>query len=314
MKVAININFDTLTDCLNLVGGRPLKATADPCFGPVMERFQMLSEKFGAPLSLFVVARDLDNPSHREAVKKWAAMGHEIANHSNTHRIDFALLKKDDLKQEVEESHHKLCDLLGQSPHGFIAPTWASSQPLSEVLSDFNYSYDCSLAPSWNLLLASLVLWSKSKQARKCAPVIRKDWFANLFGKTQPYIVSKQHYLKTSHSGTTIMLPLPSAYRFGIWHTLAHRLPDSVFDFLLEKAATKSKAFYYLMHPVDLLDFENDVLVNEDRYSLQNIERINIPISEKLRRVERSLEVLKSLGANFVTMSELASDARARLE
>ena len=66
---------------MGLNSGSP-KSYRDPSFFEVADRFLLLAEKYSFKLTIFVIGRDLENPLNQEAVKKWAAMGHEIGNHS----------------------------------------------------------------------------------------------------------------------------------------------------------------------------------------------------------------------------------------
>jgi hypothetical protein len=72
----------------------------------------------------------------------------------------------------------------------------------------------------------------------------------------------------------------------------------------LRRAIARNQAFYYLMHPVDLLDPEVDLVGMPE--AVRRVERIMVPLKRKLELLRRSLDVIAER-AEFVTMEQLAA-------
>lgn len=312
-KIALNINFDSLSDCMKLAGCPPISTSnyKDPCFFAVMDRFLNICAEYNAPLTLFMVGQDLEYGHHAEQVARWKSMGHEIANHSYSHRHDLCVLPQNQVQEEIERSHEIIKRIIGEAPTGFTSPGWHSSQTISNTLTKLGYSYDASLGPTWLFLLATFGVWLKSPSARKMISIIRPDWFANLFGSRHPYLAHSENYLRKDNSnGKLQILPLPTTkwLRLGIWHTLSFDTPQFLFDFTLKRALYNSKGFYYLMHPLDLLDPKKDLAGFPSE--LSGVHRLSVPIEIKEQKLRRSLEMLSKVGS-FSTVSELVRDLQS---
>ena len=199
---------------------------------------------------------------------------------------------------------------MGESPRGFISPGWASSGKIVRVLNDLGYLYDTSLAPSWILLLAQVVLKMKSQGAKDLIPWIRADWKGNLFGRRKPYVPGLSNYLSSAKEGeraSTLMLPLPTTafIRLGIWHTLNFYFGEKFSQKILGNIIKTSESFYYLVHSIDLFDPEKDYInLPED---IMKVERMDLPYECKKERMINMFKFLSNKGS-FVTMSEIAED------
>lgn len=305
--LALNINFDSLSECLKLVRGLPTTDFRDPCFFEVMDRFLLIAAEYDAPLTIFVIGRDLENNANAEAVARWHEMGHEIGNHSYSHRQDLYLLPRDQVSEEIEKAHELIAHTTGTPPRGFIAPGWTACDHVVNELRRLNYLYDTSLAPTWLLLISQVALRLKSPGGVEMIPWLRADWRACLFGRRHPYVPKVDNYLRAQANpgrGLPVMLPLPTVpwLRMGIWHTLSFINPR-LYHWLLEHAIRSSQSPYYLMHPSDLIDPDMDLAGFGD--DLRGIQRMSVPLTEKEAHLRRALELLTTLG-RFVRMSDIA--------
>ena len=301
--IALNINFDSLSECLRLGGVAVDHRTfVDPCFGAIVDRFRRLADEYGAPLTIYAIGRDLLSPSHRMRVSEWAEEGHEIGNHTWSHPQTLSNMSLAETRREIEAAHDIIGEAAGRAPRGFIAPAWSTSPFVVQVLTELNYRYDTSLTPSWVQLIALLKLRLNSS-ARASVPVLRRDLPGLLWGCRSPYRATAARPWQPNKAGLP-MLPLPTGrFRLPVWHTMSFVLSERRWESLLRKAMTTNQAFYYLMHPVDLLDPDTDLVGLPD--AVRKIERIMIPLKEKMALLRRSLDVLAERG-EFVTMERLA--------
>jgi peptidoglycan/xylan/chitin deacetylase (PgdA/CDA1 family) len=307
-QIALNVNFDSLSECLRLSGlGVDHRAFVDPSFGAIMERFRKLADEYGAPLTIYVIGRDLLSPTHRRQVKEWSEDGHEIGNHTWSHLQTLSNLSLDETRSEIRQAHELIGETTGRAPRGFIAPAWSTSPFVIQVLTELNYRYDTSLTPSWLQLLALLKLRLNSSASVR-VPLVRRDLPGLLWGCRSPYRATAARPWRPNDAGLA-MLPLPTGpFRLPVWHTMGFLMNPGRWERLLRKALTMNRAFYYLMHPVDLLDPDTDLVGMPD--AVRKIERITVPLKDKMALLRRSLDVMAER-AEFVTMERLAERAFA---
>jgi peptidoglycan/xylan/chitin deacetylase (PgdA/CDA1 family) len=267
-----------------------------------MDRFRALADEFGAPLTVYTIGRDLLSPVHSARVAQWARDGHEIGNHTWSHPQCLSNMTLDETRSEIERAHELIGETTGQAPRGFIAPAWSTSPLVVQVLTELGYRYDTSLTPSWVQLVA-LVKLRLNSSADVSVPLLRRDLPGLLWGCRDPYRATAARPWRPNSTGLAT-LPLPTGrLRLPVWHTMGFLMSPRRWERMLRAAITRNRAFYYLMHPVDLLDPDTDLVGLPD--AVRRIERITVPLKEKMALLRRSLDVMAER-AEFVTMERLA--------
>lgn len=291
---AININVDSVSEEANFAW-----RGVDPAFTVASQRFLTLARHYRCPFSFFVVGKDLAHPTHRRTVRHWARLGHEIGNHSWSHHNNLGVLPPTVIDEEVEKTHDLIERVTGKKPVGFIAPGWSSSATLLQILERRGYTYDCSEFPSWVMVPALLKLFiNRRHDTRKWKVFRRADLLTNLFGQTHPYRI-----------GGLTELPLPvGRFRLPCYHTMGFIWGWERQRKLLDECLSRHESFYYLMHPIDLLD-DRDL---RSRIQIPLFERLAVPIQEKMRRADQMLQIIRQSGRRIVTMRELAWRAKRR--
>lgn len=297
---AININFDSLGEAY----GFP-KGYHDPSFFEVADRFMAFSQQYQFPYSIYVIGQDLEKPENRAVVKAWAKAGHEIGNHSWSHPMNLGALPLELLRPEIERAHTLITETTGIPPCGFIAPAWSTSNAVISVLLDLGYTYDTSVFPSWLMLPAMAKMALNHFGGRQFKNLLgRKDMRLWLNGPRHVYQSSGELVGSKSIYSTrqVTILPLPTN-RFGVacWHTMAFVLGWPRYEKLLRSCLEEVDAFYYLVHPADLMAPKD---LDPNRTS--SLERMEVPLSTKLQYFERALEIILESGRTLVTMGELA--------
>lgn len=290
---ALNINFDSVGEATGF--SRQLKE--DPAFTRAADRFLALARKYKFKYSIYVVGKDLLRKDHQRQVKNWSEMGHEIGNHSWSHLPDLGSLTENEIFKEVEQTHELITNITKIPPRGFISPSWATSSRLLRVLGRFGYKYDTSSFPSWLMLPTILKLFVNRSGNKDCLRILnRKDWRINLYGHRKRY-----------EKNGVIVLPLPTnKWRIACWHTLGFKIGWDNHKKILRECLKELDDFYYLVHPADLLE-ERD-LANIGM--MPRWERIEVPLEEKLKRLEEMVEIILNSGRRIVTMRRLADSRR----
>lgn len=107
-----------------------------------------LCRSVGITATFFIIAKTLAAPQIRQALESLILTGHEPANHSLTHPLNFARLTPQHLQSEVSSAHTIITRVTGQEPIGFKAPNYELTSALWRLLENLDYRYDCSLFPT----------------------------------------------------------------------------------------------------------------------------------------------------------------------
>ena len=151
--------------------------------------------------------------------------------------------------------------------------------------------------------LIALLKLRFNSNGRVAVPVVRRDLPGLLWGCRSPYRATASRPWHPNDAGLPV-LPLPTArFRVPVWHTMSFVVSERWWETLLRRAMATNRAFYYLMHPVDLLDPGEDLAGLPS--SIRKVERIMVPLKKKVALLRRSLDVMAER-AEFVTMEALA--------
>ena len=305
LPTAIDINFDSLNEACGFPPG-----FRDPSFFAAFDRLQSLADRFGFKMSLFIIGRDLENPEIAARVREWGQAGHEIGNHTWTHRFDFGALPPVQIQDEIQRAHDRIGTVTGVAPRGFIAPNWCTSHHVANTLIRLGYLYDSSAFPSVMMaaLVAKAALNHRKDPERVMRLLRRRDWLLQPRLGGEPFLVDGRYRrVKTAGPGTMVMLPLPtrSPLHLPLWHTVGLMFDQNRYLRQVRQAVTRP-GFYHLMHPADFTGPED---LNDTQ--THSLERFSIPVAQKMDLVERVFTILAESGRPVVTMAELASAVRA---
>lgn len=275
--IAVCINMDTLS--LGSLGN--LKPDDDPTYQRVDERLVVLFEKRGIRVTLFIVGQDLESATNRRFVEKWASAGHEIANHSFSHPLNFASLGRREIEKEIAKTDVLISGIINKKSHGFSAPGWAQSDRIASILQRYGYSYDVSPFPSpWIYPLLLKQWWGLRDTTISDTVWKRKDFLYPLFCRHTPWI--------DRYGIAHLPLPTVTPLRIPVWHT-GWFLFGERFRRLADHAIHKHRGFYYLFHPADVLS-EKDIPKKVE--GNVRFERLSVDMATKRTFVEAALDML----------------------
>lgn len=300
--IAININFDSLNHAYGFpVGFR------DPSFFEGMDRFLQIANRYQAPLSIFVIGRDLENPEIYARVKDWSNAGHEIGNHSWSHPVNLGQLSPNMIRDEISRTHDLISQCTGKEPTGFIAPAWSTSKALVNTLIDLNYLYDTSVFPSFLLYPAMIAnaLHFLGQPTEVQNIFSRSDWLGPILRPTRPFLAGREFQVLGAEEKeeSILILPLPTTHRIMpcIWHSVGFMLGWQLIQKQLKKLLNNHRGFYYLLHPADFLGPED-----QDKKHRHSLYRMDIPLQKKMEYLENIFIQLTESGRPIVTMHDLA--------
>jgi peptidoglycan/xylan/chitin deacetylase (PgdA/CDA1 family) len=121
----------------------------DPVFEQSISRFINLFHTANIHATFFIVGSDLEIPAPAQQIKTIADAGHELANHSYSHPLNFSGLSFAEKKNEIERTETLIQQITGQMVTGFRAPSYAIDCETLTILNDLHYQYDSSIFPTY---------------------------------------------------------------------------------------------------------------------------------------------------------------------
>lgn len=313
--VSFNINYDSLFSPLSI----DRSSMRDPSFFVVADRFFSFADKHDFKFTIFIVGKDLENPEVAARVRSWSMAGHEIGNHSLTHNPNLGSLPIAEMEYEIVRSHELIAQCTGKEPRGFISPSWSTSPTLVELLINNNYLYDTSIFPSYFQYLVFLKLMFLTKKKHKGFNVsykLRRDNKVFLFAPREPYFLRPDSLIKEHHDGLlTIPVPVVTPLRIPCWHTMYFIFGRQITSWLIKRALKEYDDFYYLFHPMDLLNYDQDLpdgFAKKYEHELTAFERLDVPYDIKEKYAKEAIEMICQSGRRFVTLEEMARDIGSR--
>ncbi len=110
-------------------------------------------EEYGAVATFFIIGENAK--SHPDLIKKIDEAGCEVGNHTWSHKYLDTLSEKE-VREEIEEAHRIIYELLGKEPRVFRAPGGRGSDTVLKVADEFGYTS---------------VLWSRDTRDWACPTV-----------------------------------------------------------------------------------------------------------------------------------------------
>jgi len=171
-----------------------------------LDRFLDFAAEHAAPLTLFVVARELDRPSFVERLRRAVALGHELGNHSLDHPYDLVRRSRDEQLEQVVTAAERIESMLGVRPRGFRAPGYLMSDALLEIVRASGHTYDSSVLPSPPYYAAKLAAHAAlTLRGRRSESILAGS---NLLrAPTRPYRVGKRYFERGDGAGI-VELPI----------------------------------------------------------------------------------------------------------
>ena len=146
---AVSVDLDEIP-CYTAIHGLDLalpQAAAQAVYRKALPRLAALFDAHGLRATFFAIGRDLEAAHASEALRKLAARGHEIGNHTYDHRYDLTRLPREEMRAQVERGIEAIERAVGIRPRGFRAPGYTFSDTLSDVLQELAVDYDSSVFP-----------------------------------------------------------------------------------------------------------------------------------------------------------------------
>lgn len=222
-----------------------------PCdliYRSAVPRLLELLADLGVPAVLFAIGRDAEPQA--ALLRRATAGGHEVASHSLTHPQPFSTLDDGALRAELRTSRERLSQAIGSEVIGFRAPAWDVDGRVLRLVRESAYRYDASIFPT-PVLLASRLL--TARRGAGIGRALGMETVAHAFAVRRPHVVDVG-------AGTLVEFPVSVTprLRLPVYHTLAHLVPEGLFERTLHALLRSAEPVFYEFHAADLLDLRHD--------------------------------------------------------
>lgn len=150
MILSVSIDLDPLWCYREIYGLEHSEEdrAADPVTRVATRRFCELADSLGFFGTLFVVGRELQDSSASTEVGQAHAWGHEVANHTFSHRYDLSKSGAEVIQGEIVRGAQAVEAACGEKPQGFRAPGYLLGPCILAQATAAGAVYDSSVLPS----------------------------------------------------------------------------------------------------------------------------------------------------------------------
>lgn len=306
---SVSVDLDPLGCYYGIHGlGAPPEPLRDVVLRRGLPRFLELFARHGLRGTFFIVGEDLHrdgrshSPAGRELVRRAAAEGHELGNHSYGHRYDLGRLSPSVVDAELGRAHDLIVEVAGVPPVGFRAPGYNLSSQMLRAAVARGYRYDSSVLPA--------PLYYGAKAAVMGALRLRRQRSGSSLGDPRLLTAPRRPYRPDLRvpwrRGQASLVELPITVsphlRVPVIGTYIVGAPDAVRVRLLESVRGES-FFNFELHGIDLVGADEDGIPGE---LVARQPDLRVPLTDKLRRLDASLGRL-ALDFDFAPLGEVAA-------
>lgn len=181
----MSIDVDEI-DCYSQIHGLPSAADRHAVYDVALGRIRRFAADLRLPLTLFVIARDLDRAANVQTLRDLVSDGHEIGNHSLDHWYDLTRREHAEQERQVGDANARLQAALGVVPTGFRAPGYTVTDELLEIVQACGLSYDSAVFPCPPYFAAKVARLLRMKLSRQRSRAVL-DTLRVLRAPTVPY-------------------------------------------------------------------------------------------------------------------------------
>jgi peptidoglycan/xylan/chitin deacetylase (PgdA/CDA1 family) len=302
---AISVDLDEIHHYYAIHGlGAPPATAAHAVYACALPRYEALAAAQRVPLTLFVVGADVARRENGVVLRRLAAQGHELGNHTFEHHYDLSRRPVAEIEAQIELANVAIAEHAGQRPTGFRAPGYVMSDNAYRAVAATCMAYSSSLFPCPYYYAAKLAVLTALRIGGKASSSII-DRPGVLSAPTRPYRVGEPYYrvgagvLELPIQVTPrLRLPFFGTVLTGLGPALARRMA---------RGLVGQELINLELHGVDLLD-ERDGLAGLRPHQVD----LGLSLERKWAVLSDVIEVLRRAGYSFVRLDEAARRFAAR--
>lgn len=304
---SVTIDVDGI-GCYRAIHGLPQKPQGtDPIYERALPRFLDICRAENIQSTLFVVAKDLEQPLQADCIRRASEEGHEIASHSYRHAYDLSLQSPASIEADLRRANELITEVTGKKPVGFRAPGYNLSEDLVDVLDALEFRYDSSLFPAplyFSARALAIALYQlRGRPSQSLTGDIRE-----FLALQTPFKPSQRQRFRPARKGETARgfweIPMSVATPFRLpWIGTTIALSPDWLGRALTRFVMRSKQPAILeLHAIDFAS-------HHDGYEPALIDAqpdLKVPIAPKLRRLARTIGTI-SKRRDVLTLEEIAA-------
>jgi peptidoglycan-N-acetylglucosamine deacetylase len=246
-------------------------------------------DRRGLKITFFVVGQDAAMPENADALAALVSAGHEIGNHSFRHEPWLHRYSALELDEELARAEDAIERATGTHPDGFRGPGYSLSTTTLEVLVRRGYAYDASTLPTYIGPLARAYYFRTAKltaEQRAERELLYGTW-ADGRRAVRPYrwAVGERTLLELPVTTLPVAkVPIHVSYLLML-SAYSPAAARAYFDTALRVCRLARVGPSILLHPLDLIS-------GDDVKELAFFPGMQIPVDEKIARVDSYLELL----------------------
>ena len=305
-RMAVSVDLDAVA-CyyrVHALGEPPTGSGRCAILRRCLPRFAELFARHDLRATFLVVGADLEEDVEgRTLLSELARAGHELANHTHTHRYDFARLPRAAMAEEIDRAHAVVGACAGTAPLGFRAPGYAINADALDLLHARGYRYDSSVFPSAAYYGAKALVMAAMRLAGRPSGSFL-DNPRVLLAPRRPYRPAPTAPYRHGGDG---LLEVPIAVtplaRLHVIGTSLILAPTWLRRHLVS-TALRAPFFNLELHGIDLADAEADEIPPALLARQPDLRR---PLAHKLAALEETLTAARTAGVRFVTLREYSA-------
>lgn len=301
---AVSVDLDEIDNYFQIHG---LADEAGPGEGPIyaraIDRLIEWAKAERLPITFFAIGKDVATDLGREKIRAASAAGHEIANHTYSHRYDFSRLDRLEMIDEIERAQDAIESACGRRPVGFRAPGYTITDAVFDVLRELGFAYDSSVfpCPSYFAAKSAAIGWH-TLRGRASRSVV--DSPRVLTAPIAPYRVGKP-YTREGFGVLELPIQVTPIGRLPVIGTSVTLGGPTVARWLA-RACRSAPLVNLELHGIDVLD-AGDGLEALEAFQID----VRVPRQKKLDALSAFVATLRDAGMTFTTLDEYADSLGA---
>ena len=299
--LCVTVDLDEL-DCYHAIHGLepPDGEHAHIIYRRALPRLYQFFDMLGVEGTVFAVGKDVSDPESAQMLRNFVEEGHEVGNHSMSHRYDLTSLRKDDQSTEIGRAASLIEEATGVRPVGFRAPGYNVTLGLIEALEEQEYLYDSSVFPCPAYFSAkAAAIGLKAMRGRRSASLVGDPRV--LRAPTAPYRIGSDGVWNTGEGLREMPITVLSPARIpfiGTSLALMGAIPASI----LAKLAARLPVVNLELHGIDFMDADGDGISYIKKYQPE----MRISYVKRHKTFERVIKTLLDDGLEPVTLKSAA--------
>ncbi len=302
---AISVDLDEIRCYAAIHGLAPVTEGAERAiYRKALPRLRRLFGELDVRATFFAIGEDIDD-ENGAALRELVEEGHEVANHSLSHRYDLTRLPRRTIEREIREGADAIERATSVRPVGFRAPGYTITDEVFDVLGELGVRYDSSVFPCPAYYAAKVAAIQLIRaRGRRSHSVI--DDPRVLSAPANPYRVGRPYWRRSRVAGGKSLIELPVGVTRGprlpyIGTTVV--LSGDRGARLLTRAIVGRPLVSLELHGIDLADAGRDGL----EFLVPHQGDLRRGVDEKASALRAAIGELRRTGHRFITCEQAAS-------